>query len=98
MIAYTSHMKEEIEQMEREEYNSNDGKLTIKFKFGFFPADMKRTSKMSGELNNNATYFSPFANVNQDNKCTIGGSIGEKTHSVKVTWNPSCERIQSKVA
>ena len=98
MIAYTSHLKEEMEQMEREEYTSNDGELTIKFKFDFFPADMKWASKMSGEQNNNVTYFSPFANVNQDNKSTIGGSIGENTHSVKVTWNPWTYKERIKVA
>ena len=42
----------------------------------------KWVSSMSGELNNCATYFSPFANVNQTNKMTIGGSIG----GPEATW------------
>jgi len=32
------------------------------------PSDMKWASSLSGELNNAATYFSPFANVSQGNK------------------------------
>ena len=37
---------------------------------------------MSGKLNNCAFYFSPFANVNQDDKITMDGSIG----GPKDTW------------
>ena len=45
---------------------------------------MKWISTFSGELNNAATYFFPFANVNQTNKNTIGGSIGGN----HATWQP----------
>ena len=45
----------------------------IEFRFELFPADMKWVSCMSGELNDFAVYFSPFANVNQTDKTTIGG-------------------------
>ncbi|CAH3188350.1 unnamed protein product, partial [Porites evermanni] len=41
-------------------------------------------SSHSGELNNCATYFSPFANVNQTSKRTIGGTIG----GLEATWQP----------
>ena len=37
---------------------------------------MKWASSMSGELNNCASYFSPFANVNQNTKTTMDGSTG----------------------
>jgi hypothetical protein len=40
---------------------------------------------MSGELNNAATYFSSFANVSQDTKKTMGGSIGNDSSA---TWKP----------
>ena len=48
----------------------------LEFRFQLIPADMKWLSSMSGELNNCAIYFSPFANVNQTDKTTIGGSVG----------------------
>lgn len=40
----------------------------VVFKFELIPADMKWMASHSGELNNCATYFSSFANVNQSNK------------------------------
>lgn len=86
MLAFTSHLNEEMEQMEKEEYMSSVTGQRIQFKFELFPADMKWASKMSGELNNNATYFSPFANVNQDDKSTIGASINDEPGSAK--WSP----------
>ena len=43
---------------------------------------MKWISYQSRELNNCATYFSPFANVNQTHKGAIGGFIG----GPKATW------------
>ena len=88
MIAFTSHLNEEMEQMEKEEYMSSVMGQRIQFKFELFPADMKWASKMSGELNNNATYFSPFANVNQDDKSTIGASINDEPGSAKCS--PKC--------
>ena len=36
------------------------------------------------ELNNSATYFSSFANVNSTNKHTVGGTIGGRQQ----TWQP----------
>lgn len=43
---------------------------------------MKWASSMSRKLNNCTFYFSPVANVNQDDKITIEGSIG----GPKDTW------------
>ena len=45
---------------------------------------MKWMSSHSGELNNCTNYFSPFANVNQTNKRTMGGTIG----GPEATWQP----------
>ena len=56
------------------------GKITtahgnqVEFHFELIPADMKWVSCISGEINNCPVYFSPFANVNQTDKTTIGGS------------------------
>ena len=55
----------------------------ITFRMKLVPYDMKWASSMSGELNNCAFYFSPFANVNQNDKMTMDGSIGA---GPKDTW------------
>ena len=47
---------------------------------------------MSGELNNCAIYLSPFANVNQSDKITIGGSI-DGPEATWQAWDYS-KRIQ----
>ena len=49
---------------------------------------------MSGDLNNCAVYFSPFANVNQTDKTTIGASIG----GPEATWQPWYYKKQILVA
>lgn len=54
------------------------------FRFELIPADMKWMASHSGELNNSATYFSSFANVNSTNTHTIGGTIGGRQQ----TWQP----------
>ena len=46
---------------------------------------MKWLSFMPGELNNAAYYFSPFGNVNEENKSTTNGSLG---NGPACTWNP----------
>lgn len=67
-----------------------DKKLTtaqkneVVFRFDPIPSDMKWVSTMSGELNNCATYFSPFANVANSNKNTLNGSTGGED----ATWQP----------
>ena len=48
---------------------------------------------MSGELNNCAMYFPPFANVNQTEKITVSGSIG----GVEATCQP-WDYVAEKVA
>ena len=83
MKEYTKHLKREMEEIEGKKMTTEQGHQ-IEFRFQLIPGDMKWVSSMSGELNNCATYFSPFANVNQTNKMTIGGSIG----GPEATWQP----------
>ena len=83
MKQYTKHLVQEMELMEGAKLTTDQGHV-VEFRFQLIPSDMKWVSSMSGELNNCAIYFSPFANVNQTNKVTIGGSIG----GPKETWQP----------
>ena len=64
MKSYTNHLREEMEEVEGKQLTTERGKQVV-FKFELIPSDMKWMSSHSGELNNCATYFSPFANVNQ---------------------------------
>ena len=61
-----------------------DGKQVI-FSVELIPSDMKWLSFFSGELNQAAYYFSPFGNVNNENKATLNGSLGPEPGS---TWQP----------
>ncbi|XP_022779300.1 uncharacterized protein LOC111320851 isoform X2 [Stylophora pistillata] len=83
MKQYTKHLVQEMELMEGAKVTTDQGHV-VEFRFQLIPSDMKWVSSMSGELNNCAIYFSPFANVNQTNKVTIGGSIS----GPKETWQP----------
>ena len=83
MKHYTKYLKEEMEEIEGKKMMTERGHQ-VEFRFALIPADMKWVSSMSGELNNCATYFSSFANVNQTDKTTIGGSIG----GPEATWHP----------
>jgi hypothetical protein len=69
---YTDQLRQEVEEKKLTTERGHE----VVFKFELNPSDMKWVSSMCGELNNCATYFSPFANVSQDNKDTMGGSIG----------------------
>lgn len=59
------------------------------------PSDMKWASTFSGELANSAFYFSPFGNVNADNKGTVNGSLGTDDHC---TWKPWLYESRLEVA
>ena len=72
-----------MEEVEGEQLTTEGGKQVV-LKFELIPSDMKWMSSHSRELNNFATYFSPFANVNQTNKRTIAGTIG----GPEATWQP----------
>lgn len=84
MKKYTQYLSQEMEQMEGKPFTTPDGHKVV-FKFLLIPGDMKWVASMSGELCNSAQYFSSFANVNQNNKVVIGGSIG---NSAEATWQP----------
>ena len=83
MKSYTHQLREEMEEVEGKQLTTEGGKQVV-FKFELIPSDMKWMSSHSGELNNCATYFSPFANVNQTDKRTINGTIG----GPEATWQP----------
>ena len=72
-----------MEEVEGKQLTTERGKQVV-FKFELIPSDMKWMSSHSRELNNCATYFSPFANVNQTSKRTIGGTNGD----LEATWQP----------
>ena len=83
MKSYTNHLREEMEEVEGKQLTTERGKQVV-FKFELIPSDMKWMSSHSRELNNCATYFSPFANVNRTSKRTIGGTNGD----LEATWQP----------
>ena len=86
MIEYTKHLKDEMADIEGKTLQTKNGH-TVVFKFKLIPCDMKWAATMSGELNNCAHYFSTFANVHQDNKTVIGGSIGKGTEATWQEWD-----------
>lgn len=67
MKHYTDHLRREMEEVEGQQLTTPQG-YQITFRMKLIPCDMKWASSMSGELNNCASYFSPFANVNQNTK------------------------------
>lgn len=81
MKKYTKHLVKEMKLIEEAKRTTDQGHV-VEFRFQLIPADMKWVSSISGELNNCAVYFSPFANANQTDKTTIGGSIG----GPEATW------------
>ena len=83
MLGYTKQLTKEMEEMEETQLKTERGH-EVSFKFELVPADQKWVALMSGELNNAATYFSSFADVSQDTKNTMDGSID----NVGGTWQP----------
>ncbi|PFX18043.1 hypothetical protein AWC38_SpisGene17603 [Stylophora pistillata] len=67
MKAYTQQLTKEMEEVENKLLTTEKG-YQVRFTIKLIPSDMKWASSFSGELNNAATYFSPFANVSQSNK------------------------------
>ena len=66
MKSYSNHLREEMEQIEEKTLTTEIGEQVV-FKFELIPSDMKWMSPHLRELNNCATYSSPFTNVNQTN-------------------------------
>jgi len=93
MKSYSSHLAAEMKEIEGKPLTTPQGNQVV-FRFELIPADMKWMASHSGELNNCATYFSSFANVNQSNKATIGGTIG----GPKQTWQTWDYEQRLKVA
>ena len=74
MQRYAKKLVSEISYIEKHSYTVAG--YLVKFSVELIPSDMKWLSFMSGELNNAAYYFSPFGNVNEENKSTTNGSLG----------------------
>lgn len=83
MHRYARNLVQDISYLEQQSYTVNG--YQIKFSVDLLPCDMKWLSTMTGELNNAAYYFSPFGNVNNDNKTAINGSLGPDS---SCTWHP----------
>lgn len=83
MMQYARKLVHDIAYIESHPINISS--FNCKFTVELVPSDMKWLSAMSGEINNAAYYFSPFGNVNQDNKATPNGTLGEHQ---SCTWHP----------
>lgn len=71
MKHYARKLMQDIAHIETQSYIIRGFKC--KFTVELVPSDMKWLSTMSGELNNTAYYFSPFGDVNDDNKWVRNG-------------------------
>ena len=85
LYEYTKHVVQEMEEIEKKKYEVR-GK-TVTFEFKLIPSDQKWMSAMAGELNNAATYFSPFANVCKKDIETIHGTIGNDSSCTWKKWD-----------
>lgn len=90
-IIYAKKLTHHILHIQKQSYIIDGFNTT--FTVELLPSDMKWLSTVAGELNNAAYYFSPFGNVNSDNKAITNGSLGEDP---SCTWHPWDyeERIQ----
>ena len=79
MKSYSNHLREEMEQIEEKTLTTEIGEQVV-FKFELIPSDMKWMSSHLRELNNCATYFPPFANVNQTHKGAMVLLVALKQH------------------
>ena len=79
MKSYSNHLREEMEQIEEKTLTTEIGEQVV-FKFELIPSDMKWMSSHLRELNNCATYFPPFANVNQTHKGAMVLLVALKPH------------------
>ena len=80
MKSYPNHLREEMEHIEGKTLTSERGEQVV-FKFELIPSDMKWISSHLRELNNCATCFSPFANVNQTHKRAMVLLVALKQHA-----------------
>lgn len=85
MVRYAKKLVKDISLIESKVYSLPGIDFRVKFSFELVPSDMKWASTFSGELPNSAFYFSPFGDVNSDNKYTVNGSLGTEA---SCTWKP----------
>ena len=83
---YTEHLAKEMEEIDGKCLKTERGHEVI-FKFELIPADKKWVTSIPGAPNNGATYFASFANVSQDTKTTMGGSIWVHSTEIWKPWN-----------
>jgi hypothetical protein len=93
MQKYARKLVSDIAYIEKQTYNIKG--FDIKFTVDLLPSDMEWLSFIGGELNNAAYYFSPFGDVNNDNKIASDGSLGE---AASCTWLPWVYNDRIKVA
>ena len=86
MITYCQKLMAEIGNIENQICDGGEN-FQVKFTFDLVPSDMKWASFFSGELPNSAFYFSPFGNVNDDDKNTVNGSLGTDSDCTWQPWN-----------
>ena len=82
MSALWEQHTEEMKMLEGNILNVYNKECTVEFQPG---ADMSWQTWAANELNQAATYPSPYANVHKGNMGTLGGSIGVKESE---TWQP----------
>ena len=84
MNAYAEQLRKEINDVQSKTYIIKG--LTVSFVVELFPSDMKFLASISGELNNAASYFLSYANVQRNEirkrNCTFGDN-----NSDYVPWN-----------
>ena len=87
MRHYMKHLMEDIEYLETNVFNIevHGSSRKVEFRVGEIPNDMKHLHFLAGELNNNATYFTTFANVSNANHRVLNGTFGEEPGD---TWKP----------
>lgn len=71
----------------------NGKQVSVKFRIGELPNDMKMLSFLGGELSNSATFFSSFANVSNDNANDVCGTFGREGKNKWKPWKYS-ERLK----
>ncbi len=76
-LQYVSQLQEIMAKVEEKTYVVNDREIS--FEFAICASDQKWLASANGELNNNATYPSSFANVTKQNMDKVDGQFG-------VTW------------
>ena len=94
---FHNHLAREIDTVENKTYvlTHNGQSVNVKFYIAELHNDMKTLSFITGELSNNAKYFSSFADVTKENGVVINGTFGNEG---KNTWHPWDYNTRLKVA